>query len=819
MSMMEPMESFNQDLRYSLRSLARHPGIVAAAVISLAVGIGVNAAIFSVLNALLLRPVPVRDPDRAVVVFHASPDNPDRGTSFPAYLHSRGRTDLFADVMAFTGARPLMMLDGDRREQIYAEPVTASFFSLTEITVPLGRPFDREVDDSLAPHLVVVLSHAFWQRRFGSDPGVVGKTLIVNDRPFTISGVAASGFIGLDPEASVDLWIPIAAWADLMGEKGRLTGTEHWLTTVAHLQDGVSFEGAQAALTAADRAMARSADEQTRIRPVEALRTAASMGDAVFAGLGALIVGLLVLAVACTNVTNLLMARAASRQVEMSVRLALGASRVRLIRLWMTESLLLCVTAGVFSLLFAWWLTDVVVAFKPPTPVGSEQGPALPLDFQLDIRIYAFTLGLSFLTALSVGFASALQGSRPEAMRAMKSDRMTDRRFAPGFNMPSAVIALQMVLCVLLLIPCGLFVRSWWQGASIDPGFAPGQVLLLPVSSRQPGVNVQKPEGFDGQLIERVSLRPGVEAVTMMDPVPLWFGGNNSYFEVVDGPSAGHRYRIGYSRIAPRYFDVMGMPLLRGRDFTRADTPSAPLVAIVNETLARMLWPGGEAVGERIREGESVIEVVGIAKDAKYRHLGETSTPFLYVPLAQDPTDNPTLSLAVRATGDPRTLQPAIEQDVRGLAPNWPAFGFRLLDEGLELQRRLPRLAATLLGVLGGVGLLLAMVGVYGLMAFLVKQRRHEIGIHLALGAPVRSILALVIRPGMTVCLAGAAIGLMITLAAARFIGSVLYGISGADPLTYVAVPSVLVGVALLACYLPARQATKVHPAETLRAE
>jgi predicted permease len=813
------MDSFTQDLRYSLRTLASHPGLVVVAVLSLAVGIGINAAIFSVLNVVLLRPVPVRDPDRTVVVFHASPGNPDRGTSFPAYLQYRSRTDLFADVMAFTGARPLMLVDGDRREQVYVAPVTASFFSLTEINVRIGRPFDREVDESVAPHAVAVLSHAFWQRRFGSDPGVVGKPLTVNDRPFTITGVAADGFTGLDPEASVDLWIPISTWAHLMREPGRLTGTEHWMTTVARLHDGLTFEQAQAALTAADQAMPSPADEQTRIRPVSRLRTAGSLGDAVFAGLGALVVGLLVLAVACTNVTNLLMARAAARQAEMSVRLALGASRVRLVRLWMAESLLLCVTAAILSFLVAWWLMDIVVAFKPPVQVGSEQGPTLPFDFQLDIRIFAFTFGLSVLTALCVGLVTALQGTRPRMMRAMKSDRVTDRRFAPGFNVPSAVIALQMVLSVLLLIPCGLFVRSWWQGASIDPGFAPAQVLLLPVSTRQPGVNVQKPEGFEQQLADRVALRPGVEAVTLMDPVPLWFGGNSAYFEVMSGRSAGQEHRIGFSRIAPNYFDVLRVPMLRGRDFARSDTPSSPLVAIVNETTARMLWPDGEAVGQRIRRGKRVLEVVGIAKDAKYRHLGERSTLWLYVPLAQDPTDNPTLSLAVRTTGDPRKLQSPIEQDVRALVPNWPAFQFRLLDEGLELQRQLPRLAATLLGTLGGAGLLLAMIGIYGLMSYLVRQRRHEIGIHLALGAPVRSILALVIRQGMAVCLAGAAIGLLITLAAAPFIRAVLYGISGADPLTYLAIPALLLGAALLACYLPAREATKVHPVEALRAE
>jgi predicted permease len=691
----------------------------------------------------------------------------------------------------------------------------ASFFSLTQINVALGRPFDRQVDRSVAPHFVVVLGHAFWKRRFASDPSVVGKTLVINDRSFTVEGVAAAGFNGLDPEATVDLWIPMTTWAHVMFEPARLISEEHWLTTVARLKDGVTFEQARAALAAANR----KPDEQNRIRPVQQLRTAATMGDVVFVGLGALVVGLLVLALACTNVANLLMARAAARQTEMSVRLALGASRRRLMRLWMTESLLLCVTAGILSCLVAWSLMSLVVGFKPPTEIGEGAGPALPLDFHLDIRIFAFTLGLSVVTALFVGLVSALQGSRPHVIRAIRSDRVTDRRFAPGFNVPSAIIALQMVLSVLLLIPCGLFIRSAWRGASIDPGFSTSQVLLLPVSHKQPGVRLMKPAGFDQQLADRVALRHGVEAVTLMDPVPLWFGGRNAYFEAVSGQDHSAPLRTGYASIAPDYFKVMRIPLLRGRDFTRADTAASPRVAIVNETMARTLWPNGDALGQRMRQQKDVIEIVGIARDAKYAHLGETSTPFVYLPLAQEPSDNMTLSLAVRTTGDPRRLQSAVEQDVKALIPSWPAFHFRTLDEGLELQRRVPRLAATMLGTLGGFGLLLATIGIYGLMAYLVKQRRHEIGIHLALGAPVRRVLALVIRQGMIVCVTGAAIGLVMTLAAARFIGAVLYGVSGADPLTYLAVPAVLLGVALLACYMPAREAAKVQPVEALRAE
>ena len=809
------IDSLAQDLRYSLRTLAKHPGLVAVAVLSLAVGIGVNTAIFSVLNALLLRPVPVRDSDHTVVVYHASPERSDRGMSFPAHHRYSTRTDLFADVMAFTAARPLVFVDGDRRDQVYAEPVSASFFSLTDINVRLGRPFDRGIDRSMAPHFDAVVSHGFWQRRFASDPAVVGKTLLINERSFTVTGVAAPGFTGLDPEASADLWIPIATWAHVMGETGRLTSDEHWLTTVARLKDGVTIEQVRAALSAASQ----KPDEQIRVRPVQQLRTGQEMGDAVYMGLGAMVVGLLVLALACTNVANLLMARAAARQAEMSVRLALGASRARLMRLWMTESLLLCVAAGVFSFLIAWWLMDVVVALEPPTLIGSEASPTLPLDFQLDVRIFAFTFGLSIVTALFVGFVSALQGSKPQLMSAMRSNRVTDRRFAPGFNVPSSVIALQMTLSVLLLIPCGLFIRSSWHGASIDPGFSSARVLLLPVSARQPGVNVQKPDGFDQQLADRVALRPGVEAVTLMDPVPLWFNRNTTHIEGLNSRLPGLRMRIGFSRIAPNYFDVLRITLSRGRDFTRSDNSSSSPVAIVNETMARTFWPDGDAVGQRIREGKNVIEIVGVARDTKYVHLGETSTPWLYFPLAQEPTDNPTLSLAVRTTADPRELQKGIEQDVRVLVPTWPSFQFRTLDEGIELQRQLPRLAATLLGTLGGFGLLLAMIGLYGLMAYLVRQRRHEIGIHLALGAPIRSVLALVIRQGMTVCIAGGAIGLVITFATSRFIGSVLYGISGADPLTYLIVPSVLLGVALLACYLPARQATKVHPVEALLSE
>jgi predicted permease len=375
-----------------------------------------------------------------------------------------------------------------------------------------------------------------------------------------------------------------------------------------------------------------------------------------------------------------------------------------------------------------------------------------------------------------------------------------------------------MALSMILLIPCGLFVRSWLNASFVSPGFATDRVLLLPISTNQAGVRIQKPEGFDWQLPALISTLPGVEAATVMDPVPLWFGDRNADF-APDDSGSGDSHRIGHASITPGYFATLKIPLLAGRDFTDSDTASAPTVAIVNETLARRFWPEGGVVGRRLRHRASTIEVVGVAKDSKYVSLADASRPFVYRPQTQSPGNNLALSLAVRTTGDPLAVAPVIEREVRALAPGWPVFQFRTLDEALALQRLVPRLGATLLGALGAFGLLLAAVGLYGVMAYVVRQRTHEIGIRLALGAPLASVLALVIRQGMAVCLSGAGVGLAVALAVSQLLASLLYGISAIDPVTYVAVPAVLMGVALFACYLPARRITQLQALQALREE
>jgi predicted permease len=513
------------------------------------------------------------------------------------------------------------------------------------------------------------------------------------------------------------------------------------------------------------------------------------------------------------------MARAAARKREMSVRMALGSGRGRLVRLWLIESAVLCVAAAALGLVLASWILDVVVAFEPPTLLGQADTPALALDFTLDVRVFAFTLVLSGITAILTGLISGLQATNPVALGEMKTDRTSDRRFAPGFNLRSGVIALQMAMSVILLIPGGLFVRSALNASAISPGFDADNVLLLPISADQAGVRVNKPAGFDRHLVDRVAALPGVESATAMDPVPLWFAGRFAQYGIEGSSDVESGHRIAHASIAPAYFQTLRIPLTRGRDFTAADSDSAPPVAIVNETMAWRFWPGGDAIGRRIRRMDQAIEIVGVVRDSKYATLADAPRPFVYQPLAQSATTNSTFALAVRSTGDSMQLRDAVEREVRALVPTWPAFAFRALDEGVELQQLLPRAAAAMLGALGLFGLLLAAVGIYGVMSYVVRQRTHEIGIRLALGSPISSVLALLIKQGMTVCVAGGAVGLVVAFGVSQFLTSALYEISGADPVTFVMVPLLLSAVALLACYLPARGAGRVNPLEVLRRE
>jgi predicted permease len=806
------IESLRQDIRYTYRGLRRHPGFFLAAILSLALGMGVNTAIFSATDALLWKPLPVRDPDRTVYVFHSAPANPDVGTSFRAFEAYGRRTDLFAAAMAFTGARPMLMGDAGGRETVYAAPVTSDFFSIADVPLQLGRPLDAAAHAGNDPAFSVILSHRSWTRLFGADAAIVGRGIVLNDSFFTVSGVARAGFPGLDPEVSVDLWLPLTTWTQVVVEPARLTSDEHWLTMLATLRDGVSLEHAQSALEAMPDARSASEKQRVRLRPISQ-RTSGGVTDAFLISGSAFLAGSVVLALAWTNVASLVIARAAARQREMSIRAALGGSRLQLLRLWLVETAMISVVASVGALVVASWMLDAAVAFEPPVLIGHPGSATLPIDFQMDARVLAFVLGLSALTTIVVSLFSGVRLTADRAIR--QPGEGSERRFLPGLNLRSAVLAFQLVLSLVLLIPGGLLVRSGFKAAAVDPGFAAENVLLLPISSKQSGVRVQKPADFDMQLIARVASLPGVRAVTAMDPVPLWFSGNTAFFSTDEAVAQ----RFGFSRVAPRYFTTLGLPLVRGRDFTATDNASAPPVAIINETLARRFFPGGDALGRTIRRGKTTMDIVGVAADAKYMSLAERSRPWVFQPLAQDPTDNPSLSLAVKIERDSAELRRRIEREVRTLAPAWPAFGFRRLEEGLHLQRRIPRTGATVLGALGAFALVLSAVGIYGVTAYVVTARTREMGIRLALGSPTGHVTSLVVKQVMRVCVPGAAVGTGLALAPARVMDALLVGTSPADPATFVLVPLSLLGIAVLASYLPARQAARTNPLTVLRAE
>jgi putative ABC transport system permease protein len=798
------MGSLLQDIRHSVRNLSRQPGFALVAIVSLAVGIGVNTAIFSVFDRLLFRPPALRNLDRSVVVYHRSPGSEEQGTSYRASAQYRERRDVFARGMTVTGARSLLLTEGERRDPVQAEPVSSGFFSIAAIRLRLGAPFPVDVDQPSGPP-VIILSHAFWTRRFNADPSVVGASITLNGEPFTVTGVADQGFTGLFSETPADMWIPITTWMRLAGQTGRLTSDEQWVTTVAELAPGVSLEQAQAAMKIAGQSLALPDGREAGVRAA-ADGLAAIPTDAYFIVGGVFAIGLIVLALACTNVANLLMARAAARQHEMAVRLALGSGRVRLLWLWISESLVLSASAAALGLIMSAWLLSAFSAFRLPAEIGEGEGPLFLFDFHLDLRVFAFALALGSLTALVVGLVSGLQSSRGVVMTRMNSGRGSGRRFAPGLNVRSAVIALQMALSTILLIPCGLFVRSALATVNPNPGFEATGVLLLPISANQSGVKVQRPDGFESDLAGRVRRLPGVVSATVMDPVPLFFGGRFAQYR-----TEGHgAERMGHASVGLQYFATMRIPLIAGRDFEPTDTTTAPAVAIVNETMARRFWPNGSAVGQRLHDFDEPMVVIGVARDAKYRSLSEAAQPWVYRPITQLPSTNVTLSLAVRTTGDPTAFQAAVKREVQALVPNWPGFQFRTLDEGLLVQRAVPRMAATLLGSLGLFGLFLAMLGIYGVMAYVVRQRRLELGIRLALGAPAARVIALVVKQGMLLCAAGTVAGIGVALGVAKLASSALSGVGGADLLTCIVVPLVLMTIALVACYLPAREVTRI---------
>lgn len=828
------LDSIRLNLRYALRSLAKSSGFTAIAVVTLALGIGLNTAIFSVVNAVLFKPLPVRASEQLVGVYNTEPSEfiSHVPMAYPDYRDLRDSARSFDGLFGYS-LIPLALDQGDQSELVFAEIVTGNYFSTLGVNAINGRTLLPDDDLATGAHPLAVLSYATWQRRFGGDLGIAGRTIRLNGNTFTVLGVAPPEFHGLLRGISPELWVPMmmhgtlhargtvnveegTSDAETLENRGR-----RWMWVMGRLRPGVTLAQAQAEAQSVSARLAEEYPATNRERKVGLLRTSDVKIlpglDKVLYGTSFVLMGIvgLVLLVASANVANMLLARANARRKEIAVRLALGATRARLVAQLLTEGLLLSFLGGGVGLLLAAWSNESLNHIQLPLPVD------IALGLTLDYRVLAFTIVVAALTAVVFGLAPALQATRADLVSTLKEESGTTAGGGSKRRLQRLLVVAQVAISLVLLTFAGLSVRSMRNAHRVHPGFDANGVIVGAFAPALRGYTRPQVEEFYRTLGERVRALPGVESVALTTHVPLSF---EIRTETVapEGRDTGRDRdwpETDSSSVGPGYFTVMRIPILRGRAFLEQDRQGAPLVAVINDTLARRFWPHQEAVGQRLRfEADGpYYQVVGVARDGKYRTLGEEPRAFVYRALFQNYSRSP--RMLVRVAGDPRSLISEVRREVRQLDEKVPVTGLQTLEEVTSVSLLLPRAGATLFGLFGVLALVLASVGLYGVIAYLVGQRTREIGIRVALGASRADILRLVLSQGLKLLLVGTALGLAGALALTRVLSYVLYGVSPTDPATFVGVTGLLALVMLLACVLPARRATRVDPMIALRYE
>jgi predicted permease len=802
------METILQDLRYGARMLLKSPGFTLVAVITLALGIGSTTMIFSIVNGYLLRQLPYPNSERLVRINEISAQRgPMGGISFANLLDWREQNQVFTGIAAWDGGSYTLTGDGDP-EQLPGSSISYNIFEVLGVSPVLGRTF-REEEDRPEHGMVVILSHDLWERRFGAKPEIIGQTITINNRPRTVIGVMPPGF--KFPQIA-ELWLPLAL------DTRRWTRTDHGLGCVARLKPGVMLTQAQADMNS----VARRIEEQNPVTNKGMGVTLVQLRESVVvAGTRKIVLILfgvvgLVLLIACANVANLLLARASVRQREVAIRAALGAGRWRIFRQLLTESFLLGVIGGAFGLALAFWGLDLLLAAIPDD---------LPfwVKFNIDNRVLGFTAGISLLTALVCGTAPALQASKVDLNETLKEGGRSAAG-ASHHRLRRLLVITEVALSLILLIGAGLLMHDFLRLQGINPGFKPENVLTMRIGL--PGSKYDTPEKrhtFFQELIEHIEALPGVQEAGATSNLPLrgtwWRRLTIEGFPILSVEQAP---MINHNVITPDYFKAMGIPILMGRDFTNADTHNGLKVTIIDELMAREYWPNQSPLGKRIRFGlpennEPWHTIVGVVGNVKYESLGLRESKSIYLPHAQFPLGG--MGLAVLAAASPESLVGAIRTQVKRMDPNLPLTQVLTMTEVVSRSIFRPRLFAILFGIFAGVALLLASVGIYGVMSYSVAQRTHEIGVRLALGANRGDVLRLIVGQGMKLTVVGTVIGLAGALALTRLIRGLLFEINTTDPLTFGLVAALLGIVALLACYIPARRATKVDPLVVLRYE
>ena len=811
------METLWQDIKYAARMLIKSPGFTLIALVTLALGIGANAAVFTLVNEALLRPLPgIGHPQRLVDIGGTQEGSSFDNMSFPNYRDYRDRNRTLTGMAGFEfEARAVSLTEGGSAERVYASMVTDNYFSVLEVKPAAGRFFVEEEDGAAGTDPVVVLSHSFWQRRYRGAAEIVGGELRINGQRVRVVGVAPERFHGTTPLAP-DLWFPLQQWSLVRsGGSPQEDRRGVFMMAVGRLKPGVTLPQARADLGAIAAALAREFPEENRGQGVAVMPSGLIPGEMRFIVAGFLAVLMafvgLVLVIACFNVTGMLLVRASHRRREVAVRVAMGASRWRIARQLLTEGAMLFTLGGAAGLLTAVWMRDLLLAFVPDLPVP------LRLDLSLDWRVLGFALALSLLSGMLASLAPALQISHTDPIVALKEDTPGSPR---RIRMRNALVLGQMAVTLILLVCGGLFARSLQRAARVNPGFDIENLQVIGLDLALAGIKPAEGLLFAEELLRRTQALPGVRSASLAWDLPL-DGGGAGLGGIQAAGGEDPELTADWNVVTPGYFANMGVPLLRGRDFTRADGPAPTSVAIVNETLAERFWPGGDAVGQRFLNPQTegpprVLEVVGVARDQKYRSLGEAPRNFVFVPLGQNYQSG--LTLAVR-TDPGAPVVPEVRALLRSMNPYLPVLHAQAMEEFAGVGLLPQRLAGWVAGCLGMLGMLLAGTGLYAVTAFSTLQRTREIGIRMALGAQRREVLGAVLWQGMRLALAGMALGLAVALAATRLLGGLLFGVSPQDPIVLGMMTAALGAVALLACYFPARRAARVDPMIALRHE
>ena len=822
-----------RDLRYGVRILAKQPGFTAVAALALALGIGVNTAILSAVNGFVLRPLPVEKPEELVAPYWGRKTDAQvwGEFSYANYVDLRERNKSFSGLCAWretsagiSSGETRSAGDAGPAEVAWGEMVSGNYFDVMGVKPILGRAFLPEEDRTPNTHPVTVLGYKLWERRFGADPAILGRTIYLNGQPFTVVGVMPESFLGGEFYLRKAFWVPLMM-AQKFGRRAEWPtdrGYALW-KLYGRLKPGVTMAQAEADLNLVAGDLAKlypgeNADTKIQLTTELDGRYEAATSIIRYGGFMALCVSALVLLLACFNVANLMLARAVTRAREIGIRLAIGASRGRIVRQLLTESLLLALLGGALGLAFAYWGSGLVWATFPPVPYP------ISMDFSPDGYVLKWMIAISLLTGLLFGLAPALLASRTDLVNVIKGGAAKMSGGRRRWNLRGMLVVAQVTISIVVLICAGLFIRSLRQVRQTDPGFRVENLVTMMINPRQLAYDDREATGrFFPELLRRLEARPGVRAAAMIDEMPLAVGRTTRGPVVKEGeldPPPNRGVNCDVSLVTPKFFDAVGTPLVQGRDFNDHDNTEAPRVVIVNQEFARRFYGGEQdALGKRFRfeQGTPLMQVVGIAKDGRYRSLYEDRMPYIYLPVYQHPRAGMTVLISARSAGDMEAVVEGARREVAEMDARLPIYGVMLGEQNLALAYWGPNVAAGMATTFGVLALVLATTGLYSVMTYSVSQRTHEIGIRMALGARLLDVVRLVVGQGMRMAFVGMALGLAGAFALTRVLASLLLGVGATDAVTFVGVSVLLFAVTLLACYIPARRAARVNPLVALR--